>query len=146
MCRDYITEKFFDTMKYDIIPVVLAGDIRDYKFYLPSSGYINALDFETPKLLAEFLAALGSDKSRYNTYFEWKKYLRYNSEHPIQGFLCEMCIKLQMEAASGVVEHKSLQDMKSRFGMVENCQGMSTTGFRYEKGQNLGLSFIMSPE
>ena len=94
-------------MKYDVIPVVLAGEVKDYSYYLPSSGYINALDFGTPQLLAEFLLAVGSEKSRYNNYFEWKKYLRYNPEHPIQGFLCEMCIKLQMEAASGFVEQKS---------------------------------------
>lgn len=30
ICQDYITEKFFDILKYDIIPVTLGGGVYDY--------------------------------------------------------------------------------------------------------------------
>jgi len=30
ICTDYITEKFFEILKYDIVPVVLGGGTYDY--------------------------------------------------------------------------------------------------------------------
>jgi len=85
VCRDYVTEKFFDTLKYDIIPVVL-GD-GNYNYYIPKSGFINALDFESPADLATYLVALSNNKETYNKYFEWKKYIGYRKIPVVQAYL-----------------------------------------------------------
>jgi alpha-1,3-fucosyltransferase len=143
VCRDYITEKFFDTIKFDVVPVVLGGG--DYSYYLPKSGFVNALDFEGPAELAQYLVQLSSDKAAYNRYFEWKKYIGHDRNHPVQAFLCEMCIKLLLEGVTGVVEPRSLGNLRSRFGMAENCRGQ-TSDFKYINGSNLKQSSVSSPE
>jgi len=74
ICRDYITEKFFDTLKYNIIPIVLGGG--DYSYYVPDSGFINVLDYKKPKDLADYLNYLNNNNTAYNEYFAWKKLVR----------------------------------------------------------------------
>ena len=41
LCKDYVTEKFFKPMKYDVIPIVFNG--ADFKSYPPPHSAINAL-------------------------------------------------------------------------------------------------------
>jgi alpha-1,3-fucosyltransferase len=53
ICKDYITEKFFTLLKFDIVPIVLGGG--DYSYFVPRSAYINVLDFKSPRQLAMFL-------------------------------------------------------------------------------------------
>ena len=43
---------------------------------------------------------LDQNKTAYNEYFKWKKYVKFNSDfiHPF----CDMCIKLHMESFYGI--------------------------------------------
>ena len=43
ICKDYITEKFFNILKYDVIPVTFNGVDMDH--YTPPHSAINALEF-----------------------------------------------------------------------------------------------------
>ncbi len=146
VCRDYITEKFFNTVKFNVVPVVMGGG--DYSYYIPKSGFINALDFQSPADLATFLVGLSKDKDAYNSYFKWKNYIEFRKPI-IQAFFCEMCIKLLLEEAGGVVKHKVLENMEGRFSMAENCRGQKTTvvtRFEYLLGNYLNQSEVESPE
>ena len=54
LCKDYVTEKFFQAMSHDILPIVYGG--TDYSEIAPPKSYINVLpDFEKPNDLASFL-------------------------------------------------------------------------------------------
>ena len=68
LCKDYVTEKFFEILPYDIIPVVYG--YGSYSTYVPKSGFINALD--------------------YPPGMEWNiKYsMKYFIFHSIPGFQC----------------------------------------------------------
>jgi alpha-1,3-fucosyltransferase len=70
ICEDYITEKLFSTLRYEMIPVVLGGG--NYNRDAPPQSVINARDFNSPKALAEFLIRLAEDEQRYHSYFNWK--------------------------------------------------------------------------
>jgi len=143
VCRDYITEKFFDTLKFDIVPVVLGGG--NYSHYIPKSGFIDAMDFESPAELAKFLKYLSKNKEAYNKYFEWKKDVRYREKPLVQAYICEACIKLLLEEFSGIVENKKLIDMKNKFGMTQNCRGQQTRrSFNYVLGQYLKQTFVLN--
>lgn len=144
ICTDYITEKFFDTFKYDIVPIVI-GKI-DFDFWIPRSGYINALDFESPEALAIYLQQLDRDEIAYNKFFEWKEYLRIDKTPPIQSYLCEMCIQLNLEEVAGVVKNKVLTDVVKMYNNNENCWGIDTDHSKIVKGSNLQNLFFMSPE
>ena len=44
----------------------------NYTSRAPPKSYINVLDFENPKQLAEFLIQLANDEEEYQSYFWWK--------------------------------------------------------------------------
>ncbi len=90
ICEDYVTEKVFNIMRYNLIPVVFGG--ANYSQILPKNSYIDALSFESPEHLAKFLLKVGSDENLYNKYFEWK-----NEYKAIGGQfigLCNLCAKI----------------------------------------------------
>ena len=78
ICEDYITEKAFLPLLYELIPVVFGGG--NYSRDMPPHSFINARDFNSPKHLADFLISLAADEQRYRSYFEWKK------QYKIVGF------------------------------------------------------------
>ena len=51
VCKDYVTEKFFKVLNYDIVPVVLGG--ADYSKLAPEKSYIDARDFKSIADLAK---------------------------------------------------------------------------------------------
>ncbi|XP_070183148.1 alpha-(1,3)-fucosyltransferase C-like [Littorina saxatilis] len=72
LCREYVTEKFFDKFgeDVDIVPVVLGG--VDYQKYFPEGTYINTADFPSPRGLARYLHALGENLEAYTAMLERK--------------------------------------------------------------------------
>ena len=92
ICPDYITEKVFYIMRYNIVPVVLGGD--DYAKSLPAKSYIHIKDFATPQTLAEYLKKLDTMDELYNEYFEWKN--KYKVVLPsITERMCSLCVYLK---------------------------------------------------
>ncbi|XP_067145400.1 alpha-(1,3)-fucosyltransferase C-like [Centruroides vittatus] len=88
ICKDYVTEKFFDVLETDMVPVVLGG--ADYSRIAPPHSYVDALAFESPRHLGRFLIGLAKDPRRYNRYFDWKKKYRMDNRH----YVCQICQKL----------------------------------------------------
>ena len=118
VCKDYITEKFFNILKYDIIPVTYGGG--PYDRHIPPSGYIDELKFVRPKELADYLLYLDSNKTAYNSYFQWKKFIRFNQNAVTIGTFCEMCIKLNLNYYLGI-QKNVIRDFKKLWGDDENC-------------------------
>ncbi|XP_055715854.1 alpha-(1,3)-fucosyltransferase C-like [Phlebotomus papatasi] len=87
LCKDYLTEKVFDIMKYYIVPVVYGG--ANYSNYLPSHSYINANDFESATKLAIYLKNIVANIGDYNKYFWWKKHYKYVSTQKTYNNLCK---------------------------------------------------------
>jgi alpha-1,3-fucosyltransferase len=86
ICKDYVTEKFFNVLSRPILPVVYGG--ANYTYFLPAKGYVNALSFESPKALAKQLLQIASDSDVYNSYFEWKRHFELTPTH---SWPCELC-------------------------------------------------------
>jgi alpha-1,3-fucosyltransferase len=102
ICEDYVTEKFFEIMKREIIPIVYGG--ANYTNIAPPHSYIDALQY-TPKNLAQYLQLLDANDRLYNEYFWWKNH--YNVQAGVKqmarnGF-CELCEKLHKE--KNVIKH-----------------------------------------
>ena len=53
VCEDYITEKFFRILKYNVIPVTYNG--VDMDKFAPPHSFINTLDFKGVSNLAKYL-------------------------------------------------------------------------------------------
>nr|KAG5707771.1 hypothetical protein BaRGS_015931 [Batillaria attramentaria] len=93
LCKDYVTDKFFDMFLEDIhlVPVVLGG--ADYESFFPQGTYIDASWFSSPKDLAEFLKFLMEDKKTY-TEFLWRKSHFVYTGSDTNSALCQLCQQL----------------------------------------------------
>ncbi|XP_013780320.1 alpha-(1,3)-fucosyltransferase 9-like [Limulus polyphemus] len=88
MCKDYVTEKFFNILNYDIIPITFGG--AKYENIIPANSFINALNFPDPRDLAKLLKETGSNGTLYNEFFRWKT----NYKVYLHRWMCELCDKL----------------------------------------------------
>ncbi len=125
-CKDYVTEKFFNILRHDIIPVVY-GD-GSYSTYVPKSGYINAFDFATAKHLAEYLMFLDNNKTAYNSYFKWKKYIKFIDNGPRNGQICELCLRLNLDIYEGIENHV-ITDMNKFWSAGSDCENFDENNF-----------------
>ena len=88
LCKDYVTEKLFRTLKYNVIPVVLGPS--DNFSILPNGSFIDAGKFKSVSSLAAYLKQVASDEKLFNSFLEWK------SKYDVQlleymGVLCAPC-------------------------------------------------------
>ncbi len=68
---------------------------------VPRSGFIDVRDFNTVKDLADYLKYLDRNSTAYNSYFNWKRFVQFDS--PIEfGPICDMCIYLQLDNHFGI--------------------------------------------
>uniref|UniRef100_A0A2P2I2W6 Fucosyltransferase n=2 Tax=Hirondellea gigas TaxID=1518452 RepID=A0A2P2I2W6_9CRUS len=116
LCKDYVTEKFFNTLKYEVVPVVYGS--ANYKKIAPPHSYINALDFTTTGKLAEYLLYLDSNHTAYDEYFHWKKEYKI-----VNGYLlnvervCHLCQKLHTDSST-----KVYNDLDAWFVAESKCK------------------------
>ena len=71
----------------------------NYSAILPNHSYIDVFNFSSPKLLADYLLEVGSDRNLYNSYFEWKPKYCVDREPPNRN-LCEICKRLNLNEKS----------------------------------------------
>ena len=70
LCLDYVTEKFYYSYEHNMVPVVFGW--ADYSLHGPPGSYINALDFNSVKDLADHLLFLDRNDDEYMKYFAWR--------------------------------------------------------------------------
>lgn len=100
ICPDYVTEKMFEALKHDIVPIVLGG--ADYERTFPPNSFINMMDFKNMSILADHLIALDKDAALYEKYFAWKtKYSVKNSGHDRNLAHCDLCKALHSADQKG---------------------------------------------
>jgi hypothetical protein len=69
---------------------------------------------------------LDNNQEEYEKFFEWKKYINFDDSAPDHSFICDMCIKLNLERYTGI-EKKILTDHNQLMGLKENCKGAIVT-------------------
>ena len=92
LCLDYVTEKLFRWMAYNIVPIVL--DLHgNYAKFAPARSYINALDFPSVRDLAAYLKLLDGNDTLYSEYFWWKGsyHVHFDSGPDNWRGLCRLC-------------------------------------------------------
>jgi hypothetical protein len=116
-----VTEKFFEIMNHNMIPIVYGG--ANYSQFAPHHSYINALDF-TPEKLAQYLLLLDANDNFYNEYFWWKDHYRVESgvEQMARHGFCDLCKKLHHE--EGVT--KFYPELVSEWHVSSQCKRMDT--------------------
>ncbi|XP_046827911.1 alpha-(1,3)-fucosyltransferase C-like [Vespa crabro] len=93
LCQDYVTEKLYKPLRYNILPIVYGG--ANYSRFVPKDSYIDALNFDSPETLAIYLKRLITNPKEYREYFRWKKY--YRIEDSTNNVACSLCKFLHTE-------------------------------------------------
>ncbi|XP_046542442.1 alpha-(1,3)-fucosyltransferase fut-1-like [Haliotis rubra] len=88
LCVDYVTEKFFKTFKYDVVPVVRGG--ANYSSLFGDGFLINTADFRSVKKLGAYLSYLLTDEAEYLKILKEKQ--KYYVAFPRPW--CDLCEKL----------------------------------------------------
>ncbi len=91
-CQDYVSEKLYRPLEYDIIPIVFGG--ANYSAVAPPHSVINVLDYPNPRQLATYLKHLSQNDKAYNRYFAWKDegYIIDTGRKAIMGeAFCKLC-------------------------------------------------------
>ena len=88
LCEDYVTEKFFNILNYNLVPIVLGG--ANYSKFAPVKSFIDVRDFKSIAHLAEYIKYLDQNETAYSEYFEWKNYFSVVDEDVKKGF-CHLC-------------------------------------------------------
>ena len=90
ICKDYVTEKMFEALKHNVVPIVLGG--ANYSSVFPEKSFINMQDFSSMKELASYLLMLDGNRSEYIKYFKWKEEFEIlNSKHDFNQAHCRLC-------------------------------------------------------
>ena len=90
VCKDYVTEKMFDALKHNVIPVVLGG--ANYSSIFPERSFINMNEFRSMKSLAHFLLELSKNTKEYMKYFNWQtEYSIQNTKEDNNQAHCQLC-------------------------------------------------------
>nr|KAG5704439.1 hypothetical protein BaRGS_024294 [Batillaria attramentaria] len=93
LCRDYVTEKFFNkfTPGVHVLPIVLGG--ANYSQFFPKGSFIDVAWFAHPKDLAQYMKNLMTDKATYAELL-WRKAHLQKSGRGSQAAVCELCKRL----------------------------------------------------
>lgn len=117
ICTDYVTEKLFKVMQYNIVPIVMGG--ANYSQLLPKGSYINVFDFNSARELTIFLSSINEQK--YNSYFELKK--NFQSQEIDETVLCKICTKLN-EQVHYIEDARRRPNLKEWWYNMGNCRSL----------------------
>ena len=96
-----LAEKFFATLEYPVVPVVLGR--MNYSLLIPPSGFINVRDFVNVRALAQHLNETRYNQEKYLSYFSWKKDYVWGLNHFFNPF-CDLCLRLHLDTTPKVID------------------------------------------
>ncbi|XP_068213120.1 alpha-(1,3)-fucosyltransferase C-like [Palaemon carinicauda] len=101
LCKDYVTEKLFNALRYNVVPVVYS--LANFSDIAPPNSFINALEFASVKELAEYLLKLDKDDEAYLKYFTWKRYHQFSSKWVRAASVwCDLCERLHTDNSTSI--------------------------------------------
>ncbi len=122
ICADYVTEKFFNILRYNVVPVTYGG--ANMSAFAPPHSYVDALSFKSVKRLVRHLRNLAEDDAAYASYFWWKDFYEVrNSEADRAQPYCDLCRRLNDPSEPT----KVYNDMHKWWISESHCRKIRTT-------------------
>ncbi|CAF0862106.1 unnamed protein product [Rotaria sordida] len=96
-CRDYITEKFWRSLAYGIIPIVFGPhNKQSIEKIAPPNSFIYTGDFISVSKLANYLNEISRNRTLFKEYHQWRRFYEvlYRPEDIEHYRFCELCYRL----------------------------------------------------
>ncbi|XP_023343821.1 alpha-(1,3)-fucosyltransferase C [Eurytemora carolleeae] len=120
-CKNYVTEKFWNALELNMIPIVLGSG--DYEVIAPPHSYINVKDFDSAEHLAEYLLMLDKNETEYLKYFWWKENYKIITDIKVitAKSMCNLCEKLHEQENTEVVKTKEELEFLAGWWQNNKC-------------------------
>lgn len=90
--EDYITEKLWkNSFLAETVPIVCGPPRKVYERHVPPDSFIHIDDFSTAEELANFLHELDKNTTRYQSYFQWRSWLKPIGDIVWNHHFCKAC-------------------------------------------------------
>jgi len=73
ICKEYMTEKFWEALKHGMVPIALGAPMSDYERLAPPNSFIHVDNFTSPCELAEYLKYLDKNPDVHAAYHAWRE-------------------------------------------------------------------------
>ena len=114
LCRDYITEKFFNALRAGLIPVARGATRAEYEAVAPPNSFLHVDDFSGPRELADHLRWLAANATALSELREWRHHYRFAPDDR----WCRLCELMSRELQPGSVV---LPDLRKWWYEGANC-------------------------
>ena len=104
LCTEYVTEKFFNALRYGILPITNAKDVAKIA---PPHSYLHINDFNSPEDLMKCLQNLSQNEELYNSYFWWNEFYTVKIDNEIKP-QCKFCDILNNDNFKSVNDYSQL--------------------------------------
>ncbi|XP_061186648.1 4-galactosyl-N-acetylglucosaminide 3-alpha-L-fucosyltransferase 9-like [Saccostrea echinata] len=92
ICEDYTTEKTYNMYLENLNMVPIINGPSSAPEYLPKGSFISALDFPSPKALAEKIKEIASNEALFTQYLKEKdKYYEIGIHEVFLNSMCQIC-------------------------------------------------------
>ena len=116
LCTDYVTEKFWMVLDYNVIPVVLNG--VNMSNIAPKHSYIDFKDFNNSiEETAEYMKRVSADDELFASYFWWRDYYS-----PTQSTEDHAWCSLYSALHNSSLENSVITDFNSWWQLGGQCQ------------------------
>ena len=99
-CDDYITEKFWRSLSFNLIPVVIQPSRKFYDRIAAPNSFLHFEDFNNDEIkLAAYLNKIANSFELYYEHVKWKQSYQsvYKDRVVEQQRICELCYRLNTE-------------------------------------------------
>lgn len=95
-CTDYITEKFWRTLYFGVIPIVSGPKRENFQRVAPPNSFIHLDDFPTIEILAKNLEKIAQNRTLFGQYHSWRQFydVYYEAKDLDPYRFCELCYRL----------------------------------------------------
>jgi len=116
LCGDYVTEKLWKVLSYNVIPVVLNG--ANMTNIAPPNSYIDFDNFRSIEELAKYLKQVAEDDKLFASYFWWRDFYTINNHlKNYEKAYCSLCEALHDNSRGQEV----IKDMKKYWQEDAQC-------------------------
>lgn len=144
-CKHYITEKFWRTLQFGLVPIVVGAPLEDYEKLAPPNSFIHPDQFDSMVAMATHILEVATDKERYLEYFQWKtkgEIVVYTQEeyyvHPLTN--SSNCDIVQKYLNSKPSDHSKLDYFGPKwFGSCTECSTKKWLNDKYTHRKNYSI-------